>query len=133
MHQSDSGGTSTGLWRPPPPTAMGFEQLLELEGTSPIAGPGKSEDTALSKQLIEGATIVLKEAAKEAQLSLNEDSPPMTDRIIQKKPTKVAKTDKLYNHHKVLIFACYRLYEYVDCNARKQEKYKLYITHRNHN
>ena len=33
-------------------------------------------------------------------------------------PTK--KTDKLYNHHKCLISACYKLYKYVDHNKRKQ-------------
>ena len=77
------------------PRAMGFEQLLELECTLPIPGPGESEDEALSQQVIEGAIIVLEEAAKEAQLS------------------------RYNNHHKVLIFACYRLYKYVDCNERK--------------
>ena len=50
------------------------------------------------------------------------NSLPMTDRIIHKNwetPKEVAKTDKQYNHHKVLIFACYRLYKYVNCNERK--------------
>ena len=104
------------------PTTMGFEQLLGLECTLPTAGPGESEDETLSQQVIEGALLFLEEAAKEGQISLNKDTLPMTDRIIHKNreaSKDTATTDKLYNLHNVLIFACYRLYKYVDFIVRK--------------
>ena len=109
------------------PTTMGFEQLLDLECTPPTAGPGESKEEALSEQVIEGAFLFLEEAAKEAKLSRNKDTLPMTNKITHKNwetPKDTVTTDKLYNHHKVLIFTCYRLNKYVDLIARTNSENK---------
>ena len=81
------------------------------------------EDMDFLEDIIEGAQIFVDECAKEEQIRLNKDSPPQTQAILHNNwetPQSHEKTDKLYNHHKCLIFACYKLYKYVDHNKRKQ-------------
>ena len=75
------------------------------------------------EDIIEGAQIFVDECAKEEQIRLNKDSLPQTQAILHNNwetPQSHEKTDKLYNHHKCLILACYKLYKYVDHNKRKQ-------------
>ena len=81
------------------------------------------EDMDFLEDIIEGAQIFVDECAKEEQIRLNKDSLPQTQAILHNNwetPQSHEKTDKLYNHHKCLIFACYKLYKYVDHNKRKQ-------------
>ena len=103
------------------PTTMGFEQLLNLESTPPTMRPGGTEDKALSEQVIEGAFLFLEKRPKRHNYH-ETNTLLMTNRILHKNwetPKDRATMEKLYNHHKVLIFACYRLYKYIDFIARK--------------
>ena len=62
----------------------------------------------VEEDIIEGAQIFL----DEEQIRLNKDSLPQTQAILHNNwetPQSHEKTDKLYNHHKCLIFACYKL------------------------
>ena len=100
------------------PTILGFEDLLELD--TPIRT--ESEDEALGREIIEGATAFVEEISKEKQLERNLDTLPPTRRMFHwnwETPKNRASHDKLYNHHKVLIFACYKLYKYIDHKTRK--------------
>ena len=98
------------------------------------------EDMDFLEDIIEGAQFFVdecaKECAKEEQLWLNKDSLPQIQAILYNNwetPQSHEKTDKLYNHHKCLIFACYKLYKYVDRNKRKQhillfERFRVYFS-----
>ena len=73
------------------------------------------------EDIIEGAQIFVDECAKEEQIRLNKDILPQTQAILHhnwETPQSHEKRDKLYNHHKCLIFACYKLYKYVDHNKK---------------
>ena len=102
------------------PTTLGFKDLLRLDESLYRTD---TEDEDISRELLEGAAAFLEEAAKEAQLERNLDALPSTNKILYKNwetPRDIASHDKLYNHHKVLIFACYKLYKHVDHISRKQ-------------
>ena len=75
-----------------------------------------------SRELLEGAAAFLEETAKETQIERNLDALPLNNKIFHKNwetSRDIASHDKLYNHHKSLIFACYKLYKYIDHVSRK--------------
>ena len=101
-------------------TALELEYLLLLD-ESP--NRTETEDEAISRKLLEGMAAFLEEAAKEAQLERNLDALPCTNQIMHKNwetPRDIASHDKLYNHHKILMFSCYKLHIHVDHISRNQ-------------
>ena len=103
---------------------LGTNSVQPIEEKTYLHDPVE-EDMDFLEDIIEGAQIFVDECAKEEQIRLNKDSLPQTQAILHNNwetPQSHEKTDKLYNHHKCLIFACYKLYKYlyVDHNKRKQ-------------
>ena len=99
---------------------LGTNSIQPIEEKTYLHDPVE-EDMDFLEDIIEGAQIFVDECAKEEPIQLNKDSLPQTHAILHNNwetPQSHEKTDKLYNHHKCLIFACYKLYKYVDHNKR---------------
>ena len=76
------------------PTILGFEDLFKLD--TPIRT--ESEDEALGREIIKGATAFVEEISKEKQLERNLDTLPPTTRILHRNwetPKDRASHDKL--------------------------------------
>ena len=92
---------------------LGIHDILGTNSVQPIEEKTYlhdlvEEDMDFLEDIIEGAQIFVNECAKEEQIRLNKDSLPHTHAILHNNwetPQSHEKTDKLYNHHKCLIFA----------------------------
>ena len=87
---------------------LGTNSVQPIEEKTYLHDPVE-EDMDFLEDIIEGAQIFVDECAKEEQFRLNKDSLPQTQAILHNNwetPQSHEKTDKLYNHHKRLIFAC---------------------------